>query len=75
MSLAEAFSSEIRAELGRQKMTGLTLAGKVGMSQNYIAKRLRDELPFTLTDIAIICDSLGKPFSEISQRVTASLKS
>lgn len=73
--LARAFSAEIRAELARRSPTisGLKLAGLVGMSQNYIAKRLRDELPFTLDDIAAICAALDEPFCELAQRATDAL--
>lgn len=71
--LAKAFAAEIRAELARQKITGLKLAGMVGMSQNYIAKRLRDEAPFTLDDIAAICAALDEPFCELAKRATDAL--
>ena len=74
--LAKAFAAEIRAELARRSPTisGLKLAGLVGMSQNYIAKRLRDELPFTLDDVAAICTALDEPFTELSKRATDALR-
>ncbi len=74
--LARAFSAEIRALLVRRQptMSGLKLAGLIGMSQNYIAKRLRDEYPFTLDDVAAICTALDEPFTELSKRVTDALR-
>lgn len=35
-------------------MTGKALAAEIGLSQNYVAKRLRDEAPFTLDDVEAI---------------------
>lgn len=48
---ARCVSAHVRAQLGAQRMSGNTLATRIGKSQNYVATRLRDELPFTLDDI------------------------
>lgn len=48
---ARAVAAEIRAELAAQRISGNQLAKLVGLSQNYVATRLRDEKPFTLDDI------------------------
>ncbi len=40
-------------------MSGNTLAGRIGKSQNYVAVRLRDEKPFTLDDVELIADVLS----------------
>lgn len=40
------------------RMSGKKLAALTGMSQNYLATRLRDEKPFTLDDISEIIDAL-----------------
>lgn len=40
-------------------MTGQKLAQQIGLSQNYVAKRLRDEAPFTLDDVAKIAFEFG----------------
>lgn len=43
----------------RQKwMSGARLALAANMSQNYLAKRLRDELAFTLNDVERIAGAL-----------------
>lgn len=39
-------------------MSGAKLAAKTGLSQNYLSKRLRNELPFTLNDIDRIAKAL-----------------
>lgn len=44
-------SAEVRAIMASRRITGLAFAPKIGVSQNYLAKRLRDERPFTITDI------------------------
>lgn len=73
-SLAKAVSAEIRAEMARQspQITGIGLAGQIGVSQNYLAKRLRDEAPLNLDDIATICEAIGVPFRELMCRALGS---
>lgn len=74
--LAKAVTAEIRAEMARQspQITGIGLAGQIGVSQNYLAKRLRDEAPLNLDDIAAICDALGVPFSELMHRALGGME-
>lgn len=52
--LGRCVSAHIRAQLGAKRMSGKTLAARIGLSQNYVATRLRDEKPFTLDDVAEI---------------------
>jgi|SRR5690625_1240797 len=58
-AFAQAVAAEVRAELAAQRISGSELAKRVGLSQNYIATRLRDEKPFTLDDIEMIRSALG----------------
>jgi hypothetical protein len=51
-SLARAVRADIRARLGAERRSGKWLAEQIGLSQNYVAKRLRDEAPFNLDDLA-----------------------
>jgi transcriptional regulator with XRE-family HTH domain len=44
--------------MGERWFSGARLAAKTGLSQNYLSKRLREELPFTLNDITRIADAL-----------------
>ncbi|GAA3404979.1 helix-turn-helix domain-containing protein [Pseudarthrobacter polychromogenes] len=46
--------------MGRHRVSGMQLANLTGVSQNYIASRLRDESPFTVNDIENICKALGE---------------
>lgn len=44
--------------MAAMRVTGIGLAMKVGMSQNYLAKRLRDEMSFTLDDVEKLVSGL-----------------
>jgi transcriptional regulator with XRE-family HTH domain len=63
--LARAVAAEIRAAMGRHRVSGNQLAAMTGISQNYIAKRLRDEASFTVNDIERICDALGESYLDL----------
>lgn len=56
--LARCVAAEIRARLAAQRKSGKWLAEQIGLSQNYVAKRLRDEAPFTLDDIELIVEAV-----------------
>lgn len=58
-SLARAVSADVRARLGAERRSGKWLAEQIGLSQNYVAKRLRDEAPFNLDDLAAIAEAFG----------------
>jgi transcriptional regulator with XRE-family HTH domain len=64
-ALARSVSAEVRAILARQRLSGKELARISGISQSYIAKRLRDEAPFTLNDIEKICLALNEDFTSV----------
>lgn len=57
--LARAVAAELRARMAVMRLSGSALAAKAGMSQNYLAKRLRDEMPLTLDDLETIVKVLG----------------
>lgn len=69
--LGRCVSAELRARMAALRVSGKTLALKAGMSQNYFAKRLRDEAPFTLDDIeslvSVLLDDLVDPTTFITQ--------
>jgi transcriptional regulator with XRE-family HTH domain len=44
--------------MGKKWLSGAKLAKASGLSQNYLSKRLRDELSFTLNDIDKIAKAL-----------------
>lgn len=51
--------------MARRRLTGQTLAARLGRSQNYVAKRLRDESPLTLNDIEAFADALGTAYERL----------
>jgi len=55
---AKAVSAEVRSVMARRRVSGAQLASRVGRSQSYIAKRLRDDVPFSANDIEDICEVL-----------------
>lgn len=56
---ARAFSERVRQVMEREGITASALAGAAGLSRNYLGKRLRDEVPFTLNDVEAISQALG----------------
>lgn len=72
--LAAAVSAEVRAAMGRQRVSGNQLAPKIGKSQNYVAVRLRDDAPFTLNDIERICEALQEDFADLMLAAAAHLR-
>lgn len=54
--------------MGRRRVSGNQLAAMTGLSQGYVAKRLRDETSFTINDIERICDALGEKFFDLVVR-------
>lgn len=51
--------------MGRHRVSGNQLAVMTGISQNYIAKRLRDEASFTVNDIERICKALDESYVDL----------
>ena len=62
---ARAISAAIRWSMSRQRISGAQLAERVGRSQSYISKRLRDESPLTANDIEDICKALGEDLGKM----------
>lgn len=58
LALSRSFARDTRARLGAMRKSGQWLAGEIGRSQNYVAKRLRDEACFTLDDVELITAAL-----------------
>lgn len=55
-AFARAISAEVRAVMAARRITLREFAAGAGFaSHNYLAIRLRDEKPFTLDDIELVC--------------------
>jgi transcriptional regulator with XRE-family HTH domain len=57
--LREVVAEEIRALLGRRRMSGGALAAAIGKSEMYVSRRLRGETPFDIDDLDAIATALG----------------
>ncbi|UVS81808.1 hypothetical protein [Actinokineospora sp. UTMC 2448] len=63
-TLSRYAAAEIRAELGRQRLSGLALARRLGRSQSWMARRMTCVVPMTLADLADIAEALDRPVSQ-----------
>ncbi len=75
--LREKTAEEIRALLGRRRMSGSELARRTGMKQPYLSRRMTGELAFDLDDLEIIARELNVTVTELlggdSQHTVADL--
>ena len=64
-TLSELVASEIRAWLGRRRLTGRQLAAKMGTSQTWTATRLRGEQEISLGDLQRFAEALDVPITAL----------
>lgn len=55
---------EVRAELGRQRVSQRSLAERMGLSQAQISERMCGNVPFRLPELEAVADALGVPVSQ-----------
>lgn len=60
-SLPGRVAAEIRAELGRQKLSQAELARRLGKTEMYVSRRLADGTSLDLGDVLDIAGLLGVP--------------
>lgn len=58
-------AAEVRAELGRQKMSIRELAAKLEQPRSNVSRRLNGEQPLTIDDITAIARALGVPLAAL----------
>lgn len=56
---AEIVAGQIRAELGRARMSQSVLAERLGVSHSWVYRRLIGEAPLTVADVQAIANALG----------------
>ncbi|WP_139195003.1 helix-turn-helix transcriptional regulator [Arthrobacter sp. UCD-GKA] len=56
---AAAISAQMRAELGKQRISANQLSKLVPISQPTLSKRLRDDGAFSMDEVEVICAALG----------------
>jgi transcriptional regulator with XRE-family HTH domain len=67
VSSHQAIAGEVRAELARQKLSGVRVAKQLGWTQNYISRRLSGTVPFDVADLQAIADYLEVPVTNFFQ--------
>ena len=65
VTLSERVAEEIRAMLGRQRMSGRQLANKLGVSQSWMSTRLAGTTPIDLNDLERIAAILHVDIFEL----------
>lgn len=58
-SIRHVVAAEVRAEMGRQRKTGVELAAVLGISQQSASRRLRGETGLDLDEVAVVAEWLG----------------
>jgi DNA-binding Xre family transcriptional regulator len=61
-------AAEIRAELGRHRLTKVALVNSTGISKDTLRRRLNGDRPFYLEELDAICSFLQVPLSEFLAR-------
>jgi hypothetical protein len=64
-TLTASVAEEIRAELGRQRRSGVWLARQVGMTQSRFSRRLVGDLPFDLNELEQVAAALNVPLGKL----------
>ena len=67
----ERVAAEIRAEMGRQKMTTRDLAKLLGWPVMNISRRVNGQQKLTLDDIVTIATALDRPISQFVPELVA----
>lgn len=65
VNLDSRVRAEIKAELGRQDISGTRLAKMLGRPQTYVSRRLRGEVNFSLSEIENIAQVLGVSLDQL----------
>jgi len=58
-------AEEVRAEMGRQRRSGVWLAKASGMSQSKLARRLVGDQPWDLNELEAVAGALNVPLSKL----------
>lgn len=60
-TLISHIAGEIRAEMGRQRLSQTELARRIGISQAAFSRNLNGQVPLTIDFIASVADALDVP--------------
>lgn len=66
--MREHVAEEVRALLGRQKISGSELARRLGFTQRYMSRRLTGETPFDIDDLEKVAKMLNVEVADLLPR-------
>ena len=64
-SLSDRVAASVRAGLAAKKRSSAELAVVLGMQPRAAQRRLRGEVAFTISEVGVIADWLGVPYSAL----------
>lgn len=70
-TIAGQTAREIRAEMGRQGISGAALAARLGCTQKSLSRRLTGDVPVDIAQLERIAEVLGVPMSQLLPAGTA----
>ena len=65
LSLSETVAGEVRAEMGRSRVSASELARRLGRSHSYVWRRITGDVPFDIAELSAIAEALGVPVSRL----------
>lgn len=58
-------SGRVRGLLDKKSLSGSELARRLDVSQSYVSRRLRGEVPWRATELTRVADIVGVPVTEL----------
>ena len=74
-SLAQSVAGEVRAHLGRHRLSGRAAAFRLGWTQQYMSRRLTGAVPFDVDDLDKLAELLDVPVTAFFDVPVAALSS
>jgi transcriptional regulator with XRE-family HTH domain len=69
--LSQSIATNIKAEMARRDVTQASLAGKLGVSQQFISRRLSGKVPLSVDELGDIAAAIGVPLVDlVDERAT-----
>jgi predicted transcriptional regulator len=62
---AESVTAEVRAEMARQRLGQVKMAGLLGWTQATLSRRLTGDVPFATDEIDEVARALGVPVGQL----------
>lgn len=72
--LSAAMAAEIRAEMGRQRLSRRQVSLALGYSPSYLDRRFNGTVPFRLDELEQLAEHLRVPVPDLFQRVVITRK-